>query len=68
MQNFNFGHLVSTIVQENHIDQIPGNPVMPVAQLIEHYPGDPSLHFGQAVSDFVHDLHNPGTNFDLLAF
>lgn len=65
MSNFNFGQLVSSVVQDNHI---PGNPITPPGHVIDQiaYPGDPSLHFGQAVSDFIHDLHNPVTNFDLL--
>ena len=65
MPNFNFGHLVSSAVVDNHI---PGNPITPPGQVIDQiaYPGDPSLHFGQAVSEFIHELHNPVTNFDLL--
>lgn len=63
----NFGLFVSSVTQDlgNHI---PGNPITPVGEVIDHiaYPGDPSLQFGQAVSEFIHDLHNPVTNFDLL--
>jgi hypothetical protein len=35
--------------------------------VIDHiaYPGDPSLQFGQAVSVFIHDPHNPLTDFVL---
>ena len=63
----NFGQFVSSVTLDlgNHV---PGNPVTPPGAVIDHisYPGDPSLQFGQAVSEFIHDLHNPVTNFDLL--
>jgi hypothetical protein len=64
----NFGQLVSGVVHDSHIDFIPGKPVTPPGEVIDHisFPGDPSLQFGQAVSDFVHVLGNPFTNFDLL--
>jgi hypothetical protein len=61
-----FGQLVSsaTLDLSNHI---PGNPVTPPGEVIHHiaYPGDPSLQFGQAVSVFIHDPHNPVTDFVL---
>ena len=61
-----FGQLVSSATLDlgNHV---PGNPVTPPGQVIDHisYPGDPSLQFGQAVSEFVHELHNPVTDFVL---
>jgi hypothetical protein len=61
-----FGQLVSsaTLDLSNHI---PGNPVTPPGEVIDHiaFPGDPSLQFGQAVSVFIHDLHNPLTDFVL---
>jgi hypothetical protein len=65
MSNSNFGQFV--IVQEN-VGHIPGNPITPPGQVIDQiaYPGDPSLHFGQAVSEFIHNLHNPTTSVDLL--
>jgi len=66
MSNFNFGQLVSiAAVQENHIDHVPGNPVTPPGMVIDQiaFPGDPSLHFGQAVSEFI---HNPVSDFHLL--
>jgi hypothetical protein len=66
MSHFDFGQLVSSVAQNNFIDHIPGNQVTPPPeQVIDHvaYPGDPSLQFGQAVSEFI---HNPVTDFHLL--
>ena len=66
MSNFNFGQLVSSVAQNHITDHIPGNPVIPPPeQVIDHiaFPGDPSLQFGQAVSEFI---HNPVTDFHLL--
>jgi hypothetical protein len=66
----NFGQLVKAAAQDSHVDFVPGNPVTPPGLVIDHisYPGDPSLQFGQAVSEFVHELHNPFTTTDFLLF